>query len=373
MLSKEDIRKLKEQYNKMNSPESQEYTKKVLLEMGKFIERNFPGVEFELKARYKSEKSFEGKVERLNKNPKKGKQIYDNIGFCLIVKSVSDNFDFNHKLCRKKVNERTRVGQSIDNQKSSLTLEQREIDKKILKIKKDIEEANGNLREETIQVLKTRIEELKRTKTELESKFAIFEEMANKYYYSIDNEINEMISTHIMNKFMDDDVLMNDLDLKKILGKTKNHDGGKSGYYIAFHDAVKSKKLDYWMVDLHSMSYENYQESQKDHSQAEGKERIFPRLSEENFKKLVLRVAPRNLIYQNGKYKDGQEIVPGRIYECSEIENVVYYFTETLKNNQNTFKYIISDSELFNGAGKLIEGNKRKMVDKEVKEDEMEI
>ena len=390
MLSKEEIENLKNQYIRMNSLESQEYTKKVLLEMGKYIEQSFQGVEFELKARFKSEKSFYGKVDRLNKNPEKGNQIYDNVGFCLIVKSVSDDFDFDHKLCSKMVNERTKVGLKIDNEKSSLKLLKIKYENAVKTLKKstDIQEiikkleGDANSDKEIIELLKDSLKDnetlLKLSQIleqQIEEKVKIIETLGNEYYSSIDNKINEMIATHIMNKFMDNKSLKMSLGLEKILGKTKNHDGGKSGYYIAYHDAVKSTTLDYWMVDLHAMSYKNYRVSQLDHSMAEGKERKFPRIDEEKFREMVLKSTPRNLVYQKGLYENGKEIVPGKVYECSDVENVAYFYTETLKENPDTFEYVISDNELFKGVGNVIveDENTGNLKTKEIQEDGMEI
>lgn len=387
MLSEEHKEKLYNQYELLNSIESQLYTQKILLEMGKVIQQYFPGVEFELKARYKSPKSFQGKIERLIKDTEKDKYIYDNIGFCLIVKSVSDNFGFKHALCERFVKKRIKLGLEIDNEKSSLKILEVKYKKVVEslknteKLEKKIEELkkSDNPDEEVIKLLEESLNDKEKlkilaemSKQQIQKKTEKIEEIANEYYNEIDNKINEMIAIHIMNKLMTNKNFMNSLKLEKIPGRTKNHDGGKSGYYIAFHDALKSRLLKYWMVDLHAMSYKNYVVSQLDHSQAEGKERIFPRIDSGDFKKNVLDAVPRNLVYQNGRYKDGKEIKAGKVYVCSDVENVTYFFTETLKDNSNIFKYVISDNELFSGKGKIIETNSGDVLEYYLLEEDME-
>lgn len=389
MLSKEYEKKLDEEYELLNSNESQEYTKKVLLEMGKCIQKLFPGVEFELKARFKSPKSFKGKKERIRKSPEKEKPIYDNIGFCLIVKSVSDDFDFEHAYCSKLVKQRIENESKIDNEKSALkVLEMKykniisglrdttELAEKIEELKK-----SDNPDENVIRLLEESLKENEKLKKlaeilkqQIEEKVELIEKIGNEQYEFIDNQINEMIATHIMNKLMNNKAFMSPLKLEKIPGRTKNHDGGKSGYYIAFHDALKSKLLKYWMVDLHAMSDKNYKVSQLDHSKAEGKARKFPRIDSQDFQKIVLETVPRNLVYQNGIYEDGVEVEPGKVYECSEVENMAYYYAETLSNNKDTFEYVVSDTSLFSGKGKrIIENKEGSIIEKEISESEMEL
>ena len=426
MLSKEYEKKLDEEYELLNSKESIDYTKKILLEMGKSIQKYFPGVDFDLKARLKSPKSFEGKKDRMRRSQEEEKPIYDNIGFCLIVKHVADKFGFKQLLCDSLVNARIKLGQEIDNEKSSQWLI--ETNDKIIETIHD-----GNKAEEKVRKLEARLQEYKKKKEKLKEEFAKISKtkdedyielleasiklienlikdseesieiakegiidreklvdlvneqkeklgeksekiiaIGEEYYEYVDNTINERMSVFIMNELIKNNLFMNSLKLKKIPGRTKIHDGGKSGYYVAFHDAIKSKTLKYLMIDLHAMAYGNYKVSKLDHSQGEGKERIFPRLGIPNFRETVLEMAPKNIIYQQGKYENGKEIKPGKIYECSDIENVIYFFTETLEMNKDTFKYVISDKSLFSGKGKKISENNNGELEEEIIEDGME-
>ena len=231
MLSKEYEKKLDEEYELLNSNESQEYTKKVLLEMGKCIQKLFPGVEFELKARFKSPKSFNGKKDRMRKSAEKEKPIYDNIGFCLIVKSVSDDFDFEHAYCSKLVKQRIENESKIDNEKSSLKVlemkykniinglrDNTELAEKIEELKK-----SDNPDENVIRLLEESLKENEKLKKlaeilkqQIEEKVELIEEIGNEQYEFIDNQINEMIATHIMNKLMNK-FMLSEIQAKSIL------------------------------------------------------------------------------------------------------------------------------------------------------------
>lgn len=382
MLSEETVKELKEEYDRMNSPESKEYTEKILLEMGKEIQRRFPGVDFILKARFKSPKSHQGKIDRfMKKDVKSDKQIYDTIGFCLIVRSVSDNFEFNHALCEMSVEDRVNIGLEIDNEKSSLRLLEKEyqsimeeynklydvnaIRKKIEDLKKSDEPD-----EEMIQLLENSLkgQELikslaERLINEVDKKGKKVIKIGNQYYEATDNKINEMIATHIMNKLTNDETFMQSLNLKTLDNRKKFHDGGKSGYYRAYHDAIGSTEHPWWKAEVQALSYQNYvnsKEGDAKHSSCEGKTRRFPRIGtteeeKEDFRKAVLEASPRNLVYQSGVYKNGEEKRPGKTYVCSDVENILYYYLEVLRDKPELFKYVISDKELFSDESRTVE------------------
>lgn len=97
----------------MNSQESWEYTEKVLLEMGKKIQREFPGVDFILKARGKSIESFEGKIRRMDlDNGCQSTDIYDIHGLRLIIKGVA----IEQALCKMNVSQRIKIALAIKNE-----------------------------------------------------------------------------------------------------------------------------------------------------------------------------------------------------------------------------------------------------------------
>lgn len=383
MLSKECIDELKEQYKKMNSMESIELAEKVFLEFGKKIQEEFPGVEFLLKARIKSKNSHDGKIERLNKKKDGETQIYDDIGMCLIIKNVKDDFYFNHKLCEMFIKERIEIDLEIENEKSRFKLLKEQYndiiihlknkDKLVAKIEKLKQSKEQD--EETINLLEESLEDkiilenlAKNLFKEILNKSERFEKFGKKYKKSINNKINEMIGTHIMNKLTNDKEFMNFLGLKVLDNRKKFHDGGKSGYYRAYHDAVGSIVLEYWKMEVQSLSEENYARSKKDHFLGEGKARTLPiKDNAELFKKNVLNSLPKNFIYQNIEYdNEGNEIKPAKIYKCSDVENLIYYYLDVLldkkeerllENKRDLLYELISDKSLFSDEGTLIEND----------------
>lgn len=376
-MNKKDVENLKVKYEKLRSNESIDYMKKILLEFGQEIQKRFPGVDFILKARIKSPKSYNDKINKLRKKSPIGKKdIYDGIGFCLIIKSVADDFDFNHALCSLNVKKRMQIKLNIANEKSGFTMLKRK-HKKIIKqyeeigsvqeIKEELEKLKSSetKNEHLIKILENSLksqELLKSYVDELiinaQDKNAKIVKLGNDYYMAIDNKINEMIGIHIMNKLTNDEKFMSNLGLEIVPNRKKFHDGGKSGYYIAYHDTLGSTNKEFeswWDMEAQSVSYENYVNSKEGtakHSQCEGKSRTFPMIGEtkeeqKRFIEEVLNSAPQNYVYENGKYEHGQTIKKGSVYKCSDIENVVYYYVEELKGQPDLFKYIVSDEELF--------------------------
>lgn len=382
MVDESRINQLKKQYESLNSKASWKYTENIMLKMGNEIQKRFPGVDFTLKARFKSKKSHQGKIDRfIRKGEDSEKKIYDDIGFCLIVNSVADDFDFEHALCEMSVEDRSKIGLEIDNEKSSMkiiedkyikAIERSNIDEKAKRIKDQIEKLTEleTPDDELIEVLKDSLktqEDLKKLSDELFKKLKEKSEkvvrIGNKYYTAADNKINEMMATHIMNKIISDKEFMKSLGLKVMLGRKKFHDGGKSGYYRAYHDAVESTTIPGWMLEVQALSYQNYitsKEGKAQHSKCEGKTRRLPRLGEnpiqkEAFKQAILESAPKNLIYQTGTYKNGEQIKPGTVYKCSDVENMTYFYLEVLRDRPDLFKNIITDTTLFSDEHEIIE------------------
>lgn len=382
-MEEDEVKSLKEQYDKMNTDESWDYTEEILLKMGIEIQKRFPGVDFILKARFKSEKSHNGKIERIIKKGE-NKKIYDDIGFCLIVKSVDDDFGFEHALCEMSVEDRIKAGLEIDDEKSSIKIinktykkseeeeEKNEITENIEKLKKKIieQEQQENPDEELIKLLKESLKNMENQNKanedllkKINKKSDKIIKIGNSYYKAVDNKINEMIATHIMNKLIEDKEFMDSLELEVIPGRKKFHDGGKSGYYRAYHNAVRSKKINDWNLEVQALSYQNYvtsREGKARHSKCEGKSRKFPRLGETDeqkaqFTKEILKTAPKNLVYQPGIYDGEQVIKPGKVYRCSDVENMAYFYMEVLKDKPDLFRYVTGNQELFSDEGEIIE------------------
>lgn len=396
MLSEKHEQDLDKEYELLNSEESKKYTKKVLLEMGKYIEQKYPGVDFELKLRFKSPESFKGKKDRMRELKEKDKPIYDIIGCCLVVKEVSKDFAFDHKLCRKYKKRISEIELQIINATANLKLLQNEyktvMNDNVLKDEDRIREQIARLQNlnstdelilETIETLKIALERIekirelaKRLMQEIENQNREIVNLQNELKETKENETNEMIATHIMNNLLTDKSFLNPLKLKKIPGRTKNHDGGKSGFYVAVHDAMGSDLLKYWKLEVKGQSGTNYEESKLDHPKAEGKGRNFPSITRDDFINLVLNTVPKNLVYQHGKFKNGKFIKEPSVYECSDVENVVYYYADILKgeSTEKIFKYVVSNKELFSGKGKKVISSKKKgEIDEAfIQEDDME-
>ena len=84
---------LKKQYSDLNSDECKEFTDGVLLLMGQEIERKYPNVRFFLKLRYKSEDSYFKKIDKVMQRENVAEQqIYDGIGFCLVIEHIPNAF-----------------------------------------------------------------------------------------------------------------------------------------------------------------------------------------------------------------------------------------------------------------------------------------
>ena len=111
------------------------------------------------------------------------------------------------------------------------------------------------------------------------------------------------------------------------------------------------------------MSHQNYEESRQgdaQHSKSEGKERVLPPYGEtesekEEFKKMTLNETPQNMIYESGGKNEDGTVRKGRVYVCSEVENVTYHFLEALEEHPELFKEIIKDEKLFDDVGKYVD------------------
>ncbi len=371
------IQDIERQYQLLNSDESWDYTEKILTTIGNEIQMRFPGVEFDLKARFKSPKSVKEKLNRYIKSGKiEKKGIDDMIGICLVVKSVSDDFEFEHKLCERSVEERSNIGLDVANEESSITINDSkianalgiiELDKCVADTMIEIERLEKSDRPDqrlidilkrnlnTINGLNGMVTDLQKT---VKSKSNKIINIGKKYYAASDNSINEMIARYIMNTLVSDKNFLENLGLEREPDRMKNHDGGKSGYYVAYHNSVRNKENQEWKLDIHAMSEYNYiqqKEGDAKHANCEGKARTFPKvgregIAKEEFIKAVLEAAPKNLVYQNGT-----KTKKGKVYRCSDLENMVYFYTEVLKDNPELFYELIADETLFSDKQKTAE------------------
>ncbi|MBO5004053.1 MAG: hypothetical protein J6D03_02130 [Clostridia bacterium] len=415
----DDIRQeLQAQYEYLNNEYSQIFMRNVLYVLGREIEREFPGVRFSLCERTKSETSHKKKQEKvLKKESNKDKKIFDTLGCCLVIEHIPFGTNIEHKLCQKHLTERARKYTEIEENKLKLKktiqeykqLEEEE-EKEIQEDNKEIQELEekANASEATRKKVKLKKERLERTKErnriEKESHqkhISTIEELIQTYqqqYDVEDKEANNALARHILNKIIDMPIIAKKLGITRVPHRSKVHDGGKSGYYIAFHDSLTSTKVkewrkriqekngqdninieknsekeqkdskvdgkdETWVLEIQAMSIQNHEQTKQDgeaqHSKCDGKARILPPLGEtseenEKFRQRVLKDTPKYMVYQSSIIKEDGTMRKGRVYVCSEIENVTYHFLEALEKNPELFKYIIGKENLFSDKSEIV-------------------
>lgn len=375
----EDYRKkLMDQYEFLTSDSSLEFTQKVFMTLGREIEESFPGVKFRLKGRVKSRESAEEKINRIiNKSDKNDKKIFDTLGFCLVIDEIPFSAKIKHNLCQKSLNKRAVVKTQIAEQNLKLMrqLERYEKSEKdemsLIKEKEQaLEDIKQLIDEEKYNELLQLIDKDKKMFSDHEKQHIVhigdiqYAITKLKEQYELrDRECNNYLARHILNKIIDESPSLSKLGISRIPHRAKVHDGGKTGYYVAFHDSVQSSKNKNWVLEIQAMSHQNYEESREgdaQHSKSEGKERVLPPYGDtkseiEEFKELTLKETPQNMIYESGGKNEDGTIKKGRVYVCSEVENITYHFLEALEEHPELFKEIIRDEDLFSDVGKYID------------------
>lgn len=388
MLSKEHKERLIDNYKKLSSQESLDCALKFFLMFADEIEKKFPGVEFTLKGRVKSPKSFMDKVAKTEE----GHLIYDNIGFCLVIEKVPDEVEFKQKLCEKYVQDRINIGLKIDNEKSDIQLILEKYNNTINQLKE---------MDKNEEIIKNRIENLKNCKEpdnefiyalkglivakkiyqdlasflieQVVNKSEKFVDISNEYLSLKDNDINEMMATDIEDTVMKDPKFLKFLEK---LNRTKFHYGGKSGDYIAYHNTFIIKNdsmikgdngeeaIDNFktMFEVQAIAGQNNQIAIENHSSAPGKGRNIPRLMDDKkaFADLAIKSVPLFFIYQNGEKQ---------AYILSNVESFYSYNQEILINTPAFAKKLISDNEYFSGIGYIVKlGPDGKLIKTEIKD-----
>lgn len=406
-------KKLENQYKYLTSKESQKYMQYVIYIIGSEIEHEYPGVEFQLIQRNKSEGSHEIKREKVSKRDlKRDRKIFDTLGCCLVIEKIPFGVNIEHKLCQNHLIERAKKYTEIEETKFKLkkTIEEYDIleaetDKEIKECELELQklEVRANESEEVGKYFEQKRLRLERAKLMVSKEkkahkehIDYIEKLIQTYQqqYDIeDKEANNALARHILNKIIDRPRIAKMLGLTRIPYRSKVHDGGKSGNYVACHDSLTSLKInekivsemremfrnneieeDYlksmegieWVMEFKAMSIQNYEQTKKggkaQHSKCEGKERILPAFGDTDeannkFKDRVLKDTPRYMVYQSSIKREDGTIREGGVYVCSDIENVVYHYLEVLENNPELFKHIIGRKDLFSDKGKIITGN----------------
>lgn len=406
----ETRQKLKVQYEYLISKESRKYMKYVMYIMGSEIEQEYPGVVFRLIERDKSETSHEKKREKvLQKDSKKERKIFDTLGCCLVIEHIPFGANIEHKLCQNHLIERAKKYTEMEETSFILKKTIKEYEELETETDKEIQEDELELKELEVQIneseevrkkfelKKQRLERAKlrfsKEKEAHKNHIASIEKLIQTYkqqYNVEDKEANNALARHILNNIIDRPRIAKKLGITRIPYRSKVHDGGKSGNYIACHDSLTSSKIRdninkmqemfmdkgienkdsvkvreevEWIIEMQAMSIQNYKQTKKggkaQHSKCAGKERILPAFGstdEENnkFKDRVLKDTPRYMVYQSSIKNEDGTIRKGRVYVCSEIENVIYHFLEALENNPELFKHIVGRKDLFSDKSEIV-------------------
>ncbi len=407
-LKEEDSRKkLENQYKYLTSKVSQKYIQYLMFMIGSEIEHDYPGIVFRLIERNKSEVSHEIKREKVSKRQlNKDRKIFDTLGFCLIIEHIPFDVNIEHKLCQNHLIERAK--KYTQKEEIELKLKKTIQEFKMLETKKDEEIKEYELKLQNLQLQANNSEQireyieqekqrLERAKRIISKEKEIHKEHINcnkkliqayqEQYNIEDKEANNALARHILNKIIDS---LKKLGINRIPARSKIHDGGKSGCYVACHDSLISDKIKNqitseikemvsnneinvdnlkeiedidWVIEFKAMSIQNDKDTKvggdAQHSKCKGKERVLPAFGntgEENnkFKDRVLKNTPQFMVYQSSKKREDGTVQKGKVYVCSEIENVVYYYLEALENNPELFKHIIGRKDLFSDKSRVI-------------------
>lgn len=380
--TEEDIREeLQNKYKILTTGEVQGYMQYIFLTIGQEIEKNFPGVQFYLKGRVKSPNSYNEKIERiLRKDSKKEKDIFDTIGFCIVIEKIPYGVNIDHKLCRKHLTQRERIRTRIESAtikledlKNKYAEENEEYKLEVEEVKEELELLKKLGADETaIKKKEARIAKLEnwvqREKDNNNGHISTQEELIEaiqEQYDMKDMECNNDLARHVLNKIIESPEMAKKLGIARVPHRAKVHDGGKSGYYVACHDTIKTSKLkDLGMdvvMEIKAMSEQNYRESiegKAQDSKCEGKERVLPAFGttdeeHEKFRKIVMNDMPKSMVYQ-GEGKNSE----ARVYVCSEVENFTYHFLEALEDNPELFKKILSKKKLFSDKPIIVKEEK---------------
>lgn len=373
--------KLIEEYIFLNSIKSKNFTKNFLKELGKEMDEMFQGVTYVMGLRYKSTSSSKMKIEKiLSREDGCNKNIYDNIGFKIVVNHVSDKVQHAH--CQDIIQKREKYNnerQEKEAHKDNLILELKDLladrTEKLLQEVKNIDERYYNNFKFMIEIATTNkdcdninsyrkiIEELEKfisknmeknifdpkekmikdyeviifnndVKNKLELLKEVYENIDNKIelYSEQDRKCNDLYSEYMTEQIKNNSKVLKNLGISSIPGRYKRHTGSKH-YYVASHNSFKSTKkseLEGWKIEMQVTSdYYNQDatEGKAKHSEKEGKARVLPNIpnSIQKYQESVKKVIPETLVYISGT---------GNVIECSDYENFYLYYKEVITGPQ---------------------------------------
>lgn len=383
MENNDKKRQLITEHEFLNSDVSKKFTEELLVELGKEMEQIFPGVSFVLSARYKSDVSFAGKLERiLERTDKTKNEIYDNIGFKIVVTSLPDVIE--HAACQeiinKKTDRRNTKQEKIANRDAIISKLAESLHEETQQLLGEIS-ACGEPLKRYFQLYNLRIEMLndnentKMDESKVNEYLRLIQEMEEllkkynpKYKESLsetrklrkelinaglallsvinqnieyiteliseeDKRANDLYATYVFEELRRKSRVLKKYGIVAIPNRSKRHTGSMH-YYVASHDSLSSTKASIkhglpenktWKFELQVTSdYYNQDAAvgKAKHSEKEGKARILPRIptSRDDYVTLIKPTVPENIVYENGK-----------IHKCTDLENFYLYYAELIK------------------------------------------
>lgn len=225
---------LDETHNLYKTDKYINFSANVLLAIGEEIEKNFPGVDFTLKARIKSDSSYEHKKSAIINGKRNDTTIFDNVGFSLVINKFPYNLEIDNPHFMKLLADRASAEENISNAISALAFKQNKIN--TFKAKKLHTSLIGsNDFDSATYFLEDQKEHLKALESNLKS--------CKKIYNYIDNECQVTLANHILKFLTTESERLKELGISSVPGRYVIHNGGETGNYFATHDTLQSSRL----------------------------------------------------------------------------------------------------------------------------------
>lgn len=377
--------------------ENTEFLDMLMLQIGKDIEENFPGVRFRLISRIKTEKSFSDKLENdliglVDKSKVEEVKIYDIVALSIIIEHVSHNIKSSDESFNTHILELIDMRQTT---KASLKMHYDQVEdykkriEELVKIKQEkielkkknelkIKELSAIIKEhpelknvlkgqqehlyDVRQVIGKSIEsieaEVKALKQDINNMESIIERTKERYDKE-DNECNHAMADFIIKNLpkFENVKALNLIEIPKRLKQKENYDG-----YRAIHDCYEARvkcKNDngenedfYFVCEIQGKSIDAFYVADRgkaatyhtDPKQIPGKIVKSKKLPDilsirtpeeiEAFREKVRITVPRFRIYRHVVPKDKQKKSVADIYQLSMKENFLCYYYNQLFGNE---------------------------------------
>lgn len=293
---------LEEERKKMLSDESIDLFKKVILEIGNELQKM--KIKCEVKARVKSEKSFNKKeAEKINDEKSNNFRIYDNLGIEIIIDEIPEDMAFyNDSVVNTKTKNEGKKQNKLD--RIQILSEKSKAEFNLKKCKRELEHETS---ENEIALKKEKYNNSKKSYDDIE--------------YLYQHNVEKYLRAYIMQAL--------DKNISEIDERNKDHSKYRYKAYHTSFSYIDPKLSQNIISELQITNRTDYKRADvKDHSERPGKKRILPAEPENSlsgmntFKRILKNEVPRQFIYINDKKT---------VYECSELENFMYFFCENFR------------------------------------------